>query len=100
MLGAPKGDANDVMYQWAASADYNPAPGLTRIQAPLLAINSADDERNPPGTGTMQKSLDRLKHARLLLIPASAETRGHGTLVNAAFYAQQLGAFMQETAPH
>jgi homoserine O-acetyltransferase/O-succinyltransferase len=100
MLAAPKGDANDVMYQWAAAADYNPIPGLPRIQAPLLAINSADDERNPPDTGTMQTALHQLKHARLLLIPASAETRGHATLVNATFYAEQLGAFMQATAHH
>jgi homoserine O-acetyltransferase len=100
MLAAPKGDANDVMYQWAAAADYNPVPGLPRIQAPLLAINSADDERNPPDTGTMQTALHQLKHARLLLIPASTETRGHATLVNATFYAEQLGAFMKATAPH
>jgi homoserine O-acetyltransferase/O-succinyltransferase len=100
MLAAPQNDANDVMYQWAASADYNPVPGLNRIQAPLLAINSADDERNPPETGTMQTALKQLKHARLLLIPASAETHGHATLVNATFYAKQLGAFMQETARH
>ena len=98
MLAAPKGDANDVMYQWAAAADYNPVPGLPRIQAPLLAINSADDERNPPDTGTMQTALHQLKHARLLLIPTSAETRGHATLVNATFYAEQLGAFMHATA--
>jgi homoserine O-acetyltransferase len=100
MLAAPKGDANDVMYQWAAAADYNPAPGLSRIQAPLLVINSADDERNPPETKAMQTSLHQLQRARLLLIPASAETRGHATLVNATFYAEQLGAFMQATARH
>jgi homoserine O-acetyltransferase len=101
MLAAPqKSDANDVIYQWASSADYNAVPGLNRIQAPLLAINAADDERNPPETGTMQTALKQLKHARLLLIPASAETRGHGTTADATFYAQQLGAFMQETAKH
>lgn len=101
MLVAPqKSDANDVLYQWASSADYNAAPGLSRIQAPLLAINSADDERNPPETGTMQMSLKQLKNARLLLIPASAETRGHATLADATFYAQQLGVFMKETAAH
>jgi homoserine O-acetyltransferase len=101
MLAAPqKNDANDVIYQWASAADYNAEPGLDRIRAPLMAINSADDERNPPETGTMQASLKKLKRARLLLIPASAETRGHTTVSNATFYAQQLGAFMQETAQH
>ncbi|MEJ0003993.1 MAG: alpha/beta fold hydrolase [Pararobbsia sp.] len=100
-LAAPlKSDANDVVYQWASAADYNAEPGLGRIRAPLLAINSADDERNPPETGTMEASLKQLQHASLYLIPASAETRGHATNLNASFYAQQLGAFMQETAPH
>lgn len=101
MLAAPQtGDANDIMYQWASAADYNAAPDLSRIRAPLLAINSADDERNPPETGTMQASLKQVKHGRLLLIPASAETRGHATELNATFYAKQLGEFMEETAKH
>jgi len=99
LLDAPqKNDANDFIYQWGSSADYNAAPGLARIKAPLLAINSADDERNPPETGTMQASLQQLKHARLMLIPASAQTRGHGTTSDASFYAQQLADFMQQTA--
>src|SRR5262245_53797908 len=37
-------DANDVLYAWESSRDYNPAPELDRIQAALLAINAADDE--------------------------------------------------------
>jgi homoserine O-acetyltransferase/O-succinyltransferase len=99
LLAAPqKNDANDFIYQWGSAADYNAAPGLKRIDAPLLAINSADDERNPPETGTMQSSLAQLKRANLLLIPASARTRGHGTTSDATFYAQQLGDFMQQTA--
>lgn len=90
-------DANDFIYQWQSSADYNAAPGLGKIQAPVLAINSADDERNPPETGTLEASLRQLKNARLVLIPASAETRGHGTTGMARFYARELGQFMQQT---
>jgi homoserine O-acetyltransferase len=79
-LAAPfAGDANDVLYQWDSSRDYNPAPGLERIQAALLAINSADGERNPPETGIMERELKRMKNARLFLIPASEDTLGHGT---------------------
>ena len=44
-------DANDFIYQWEASRDYNPAPTLEKIEATLLLINAADDERNPPETG-------------------------------------------------
>lgn len=51
-LTAPfAGDANDHLYQWESSGDYNPSAGLERIQAMLPAINSADDERNPPEVG-------------------------------------------------
>jgi hypothetical protein len=78
-------DANDVLYMWDASRDYNPAPGLERIQAAVLAINSADDERNPPETGIMERELKRVKNARLFLIPSSESTSGHLTTSLAKF---------------
>jgi homoserine O-acetyltransferase len=91
-------DANDFIYQWEASRDYNPAPGLEKIEATLLAINAADDERNPPETGLMDRALARIRHAKLYLIPASSETRGHLTTGSAHFYKQQLQELLQ-TAP-
>jgi homoserine O-acetyltransferase/O-succinyltransferase len=90
-LAAPfAADANDTLYQWAASADYDPSPGLERIQATVLAINSADDERDPPETGIMDRALKRIKNARLFLIPASEDTRGHFTAGFAKFWKQEL----------
>jgi homoserine O-acetyltransferase len=94
----PPGDANDFIYQWESSADYNPAPYLNRIKAPLLLINSADDERNPPQTRTPDLALKQLPHARLLLIPESPETRGHSTTGYAKFYAEPLKAFIESLA--
>ena len=91
-------DANDFIYQWEASHDYNPSPRLQRIEATVLAINAADDERNPPETGVTAAALKRIKHGRLYLIPASNETRGHLTTGNAAFYQQQLRELLA-TAP-
>ena len=89
-LAAPfTADANDFLYQWDASRDYNPAPGLERIQAALLAVNSADDERNPLETGIMERDLKRVKNGRLYLIPASEDTRGHGTVGLPKFWKQQ-----------
>lgn len=94
-LAAPfNADANDFMYQWDASRDYDAAPGLEKIKAPVLAINSADDERNPPETGIMEEQLKRLPNAKLLLIPASSETRGHGTTGLARFWAKDLAAWL------
>ena len=94
-LAAPSSaDANDFIYQWGSSADYDAAPDLERIDAALLAINAADDERNPPESGIMERALKRVKNGKLYLIPASDETRGHGTTGNAKFYAEQLRAFL------
>jgi homoserine O-acetyltransferase len=94
-LAAPfTADANDYLYQWEASGDYDASSGLGRIKATLLAINAADDERNPPETGLMVDALKQVKNGRLYLIPASAETRGHGTTGMARFYKQPLAELL------
>jgi len=87
-------DANDFLYQWDASRDYDAMPGLDRITAPVLVINSADDERNPPETGLTEAAVKRLKQGKLYLIPASEDTRGHGTTGMAKFYVQPLADFL------
>jgi len=89
-----KADANDYLYQWESSRDYDASPGLERIKAALLAINSADDERNPPETGLMERELKRVPGAQLYLIPASEETRGHGTTGLAKFWKLKLQEFL------
>jgi homoserine O-acetyltransferase/O-succinyltransferase len=98
-LAAPmNADANDFIWAWASPADYDAAPGLERIEASVLAINSADDERNPPESGLEEAALKRVKNGKLYLIPASDETRGHLTTGMAKFYSQQLRDLLQ-TAP-
>lgn len=92
------GDANDHLYQWDSSRDYNPSAGLERIQAALLAVNSADDERNPPETGIMEREMKRVKNGRYFLIPASEQTAGHGTTAQAKFWKPQLEELLQSTA--
>jgi homoserine O-acetyltransferase/O-succinyltransferase len=95
-MAAPfRADANDTLYQWDSSRDYNPSPKLEQIQAALLAINAADDERNPPETGLMERELKRVKNGRLHLIPASEATAGHGTTGQARFYSQALRELLQ-----
>jgi homoserine O-acetyltransferase len=91
-------DANDFIYAWESSADYDPTPLLGAIKAPLLLINSADDERNPPETGITEAAMKLVPSGRLFLIPASPDTRGHGTTGIAKLYAKELQAFL-ETAP-
>jgi homoserine O-acetyltransferase len=83
-------DANDFIYQWQASHDYDASARLSKIEAVLLAINSADDERNPPETGVTVEAIKQIKSGKLYLIPASTETRGHSTTASAKLYKQQL----------
>lgn len=95
-LAAPfTADANDYMYQWGASGDYDPTPGLSRITARVLAINAADDERNPPETGLTEKAMKQVRNGKLYLIPASDETRGHGTTAYAKFFTKPLADLLQ-----
>ena len=95
-LAAPfTADANDALYQWESSGDYDPSPSLARIKARLLAINAADDERNPPETGLMEAAMKQVANGRLFLIPASADTRGHGTTGMAKFYKEPLAELLQ-----
>ena len=95
-LAAPmKADANDFIWAWGSSADYDPSPNLERIEATVLAINAADDERNPPETGITAAAMKRIKHARLFLVPASTETRGHGTTGMAKFYKTELDELLK-----
>jgi homoserine O-acetyltransferase len=90
-LAAPfPSDANDLLYQIDSSRDYDPSPGLERIEAAVLAINSADDERNPPETGLMERELKRIKNARLVVIPNGDNTVGHSTASFAKFWKDEL----------
>ena len=90
-----RGDANDHLYQWESSRDYNASSGLERIKAALLAINSADDERNPPELGLLDREIKRVKNGRVLLIPASDQTAGHGTTGQARFWTQDLAELLK-----
>ncbi len=94
-LTASRGDANDTIYAEDSARDYDPAPGLPRVTIPVLAINSADDERNPDETGVTRRALAGMKNAKLYLIPASTETRGHGTTGLAKFWKQALAAWLK-----
>jgi homoserine O-acetyltransferase/O-succinyltransferase len=90
MAQPSRDDANDALYQYEASRDYNPSPKLETIRARLLAINTADDERNPAELGIVEGEIRRVKHGRYVLIPASSETRGHGTVSAAKIWKSYL----------
>lgn len=87
-------DANDMLYQFDASRDYDPSPHLAGVSAPVLAINSADDLVNPPELGVMERLVPRAPHARYILLPVSDSTRGHGTHSYPAVWGRYLSEFL------
>jgi homoserine O-acetyltransferase/O-succinyltransferase len=91
-------DANDVLYQIEASYDYDPGPGLEKIRAPLLAINSADDLINPPELGILEREITRVAKGRAVVIPFSSDTRGHGTHTIATVWKTYLHELLDMSA--
>lgn len=90
-------DASDVLYAIESSRDYDPAPALEKIKAPLVAINSADDLINPPELGILEREIKRVKQGKAVLIPQSDQTRGHGSHTVAALWKQHLEALLKQT---
>jgi homoserine O-acetyltransferase len=89
-------DANDFLYAFEASREYDPSPALERITAPVLAINSADDVVNPPELLLMEKLMPRVRRGRYVLIPVGPDTRGHGTHSYPAVWQEHLRRFIGE----
>jgi homoserine O-acetyltransferase len=94
-----RADANDMLYAFDASRDYDPAPKLESITARLVAINSADDQVNPPELGILEREIKRVKRGRYVLIPISEQTRGHGTHSLPAIWKQHLAELLQASEP-
>jgi homoserine O-acetyltransferase len=96
---AKKRDANDTLWGIEAVMDYNPAPHLEKIKARLMAINSGDDETNPPQLGVTEREIKRIPNAKYVLIPASEKTHGHFTHLRAVFWKDHVAQFLKELPP-
>ncbi|TLY77724.1 MAG: alpha/beta fold hydrolase [Gammaproteobacteria bacterium] len=83
-------DANDLLYAVSASQDYDPGPALEKIEAPLIAVNSADDLINPPELKILEREIQRVPHGRAVVIPFSERTRGHGSHTVAVLWKRHL----------
>jgi homoserine O-acetyltransferase/O-succinyltransferase len=91
------GDANDMLYALEASLDYDPGPGLEKILAPLVAVNSADDLINPPELGILEREIKRVAKGRAVVIPLSDKTRGHGSHTIATLWKGELDALLKQS---
>jgi len=90
-------DANDMLYYFDASRNYNPEPQLEKISAPLTAINSADDAINPPELKIIDRDIERVKNGKFVLLPISDETRGHGTHSLPAIWGNHLAELLERS---
>jgi len=94
---AERADANDLLYQVEASRNYDPAPKLETIKAPLLAINSADDVINPPELGILEREIQRVPKGRAIVLPITEKTRGHGTHTFPEIWQQHLAELLRQS---
>jgi homoserine O-acetyltransferase len=92
-----RADANDILYAVEASHDYDPGPGLEKIVAPLVAINFADDQINPPELGILEREIQRVKRGRAVTIPRTDASVGHGTHTRAAVWKHLLVELLKES---
>ena len=97
---ARKRDANDALWAIEAVMDYDPAPHLENIKAPLLAINFADDEVNPHQLASTEREVGRIANARYILISASEQTHGHFSHLRAAIWKGYLAEFLKALPRH
>ena len=91
-------EANDMIYQFDSSRDYDPSPHLGEIGAPLLAVNSADDQVNPPELGILEREIQHVPHGRAIVLPITNETRGHGTHSLPVIWAPYLEELLELSA--
>ena len=92
-------DPNDLIYAFDASRNYDPSPNLAKIKAPLFAVNSADDEVNPPELGIMETEIRKVAKGRYILLPWSEKTSGHGTHSNPTIWGDYLKELMTISEP-
>ncbi|MEO1015175.1 MAG: alpha/beta fold hydrolase [Pseudomonadota bacterium] len=91
-------EPNDTIYAFDASRNYNPSPHLSKITAPLIAINSADDQVNPPELGILEREIKKIEGAKAIVLPITPETSGHGTHTSAAIWEAHLRALLKESS--
>jgi homoserine O-acetyltransferase len=90
-------DANDFLYAFDASRDYDPSADLEKVETAVTAINSADDEINPPELGILEREIRRVKRGKAVVLPIGPKTRGHGTHTNAAAWKEHLAGLLERS---
>jgi homoserine O-acetyltransferase len=88
-------DANDTLYAFDASRNYDPSAKLDQIEAPVMFVNSADDVINPPELAIAEEQIKKVKRGHFVLLPITDQTRGHGTHSLPAVWKQYLALLVE-----
>lgn len=96
-MGMRTSDANDFAYAFDASWDYDPRPKLKDIKVPLTAVNSADDQVNPPELGILEKEIQNVENGKAIVVPISDKTVGHGTHTIAEVWEPYLARLLERS---
>lgn len=90
-------DANDMIYQLEASRHYNPVPHLSKIKAPLFAVNFADDLLYPAELRLMEKEIVKVPKGKYILVPTTDKTNGHATCMMPEIWGSHLAELVSLT---
>jgi homoserine O-acetyltransferase len=92
-------DANDVLYWFESSWDYDPEAALARIKAQLFAVNFADDLTTPTDLDTLQRLVPRIPHGRFVEVPESKGSYGNQTVEHPEVWTPYLNNLLQTLPP-
>ncbi|QUQ65593.1 alpha/beta fold hydrolase [Kutzneria sp. CA-103260] len=87
-------DANDVIYAFSASADFNAEPDLGQIKAKVFALNFADDEFYRDSLGVLERDMPKVQHGKLVVRATSAGSAGHISMEHPDLWKSQAGDFV------
>ncbi len=89
-------DANDEWYAFNSSRFYDPSSRMSAITAPVLAINSTDDEVNPQELNPqlILPFIRKAKDVKFIEVPLGPTTHGHSTHSYPAVWGHYLRAFL------
>jgi homoserine O-acetyltransferase len=97
-LAGKHADANNTLYHYDASSDYNPAPDLEKIRAQLLLITFADDQINSPEFAALDREMPRVRNGRFVIVPATKQSDGEGNNTVAGLWRHYLAEVLNSSA--
>ncbi len=100
-------DANNFIYQYDASRNYDPSKDLGKIRAHLVLVNFQEDFWNPAELGVAEREIKKVKNGTFVLMPSSAQAHGHYAFFQAAVWQKYLARLLEDssngpagTSPH